>query len=77
MKFNPTPTHGRLLQGDTPYGKFRVEWAADGTLISESIEIRRPPEPIPSGFDPASERQGCCDPPLDAAQRGLKDSTSN
>lgn len=49
MRFHPTPTHGRIVTGDTPYGKFRVEWAADGTLISESIEIREPePEPVAS-----------------------------
>lgn len=63
MHFKPTPSGGRLLTGDLPHGKFRVEWDARGRLISEFCEPRTPPQRIPKDFDPATERQGCCDPP--------------
>lgn len=38
----PTSSGGRVITGDTPYGRFRVEWDADGQLVSEWIEMRSP-----------------------------------
>ena len=64
MMIRPLPSNGRVVEGDTPWGRFRVEWDAAGKLISESVEIRRPPEPIPADFDPNTLKHGgCCDPP--------------
>lgn len=42
MIFKPTPTGGRLAQGDTPYGSYRVEWDAAGELIACECEPRNP-----------------------------------
>lgn len=42
MKITPTKNGGRIVEGDTRNGKFRVEWDADGVQISESMEIREP-----------------------------------
>lgn len=42
MQINPTSSGGRVVQDDTPFGRFRVEWDAHGTLISETLEIREP-----------------------------------
>lgn len=38
MQIYVTKQGGRVVQGDTPHGRFRVEWDADGALVSESIE---------------------------------------
>lgn len=45
MRLSSSPSNGRILEGDTAFGKFRVEWAADGSLLSQSMEIRTPPAP--------------------------------
>ena len=42
MKFIPTNNGGRLLEGNTKFGDFRVEWDKDGLLISQSITIKTP-----------------------------------
>ena len=31
-----------MVEGDTPFGSFRVEWDAQGKLVSESIAIVDP-----------------------------------
>jgi len=53
--------------------KRQVIQLADGRLIGTRGQTifrfdGRPPERIPTGFDPASERQGCCDPPPDQSR---------
>jgi hypothetical protein len=45
IAFNPTPHGGRVVIGDTPYGKFQIEWDADGQLVSESCTIKTPNTP--------------------------------
>ena len=42
MRIRPVNDHGRILTGDTPWGRFRVEWDAGGNLVSHEIEIRTP-----------------------------------
>lgn len=37
-----TQSGGRLLNGDTPWGRFHVEWDASGKLVAESIELKVP-----------------------------------
>lgn len=73
MRFNPTENGGRILEGVSPWGKFRVEWDAAGKLVSESLELKTPPETpaqiearlAREGYDPATvKRGGCCDPPI-------------
>ena len=54
----PTPSRGRVVAGDTPWGKFRVEWDANGKLISESIEIRTPTQPTDTPPTPSILRPG-------------------
>jgi hypothetical protein len=76
MRFAPTSTGGRIVEGRTPFGDFVVEWDSAGNLLRESLTIRTPcPRcggthdlaacPIPEGFTPEMERKrgGCCDPP--------------
>ncbi len=53
MRFAPTPTNGRVLEGDTPFGRFHVEWDAAGQLVRESLELREPATPDSAG--PPSE----------------------
>ena len=45
MRCAPTDTGGRVVEGDTPYGKFRVEWDADNVQVSESMQKRTPDTP--------------------------------
>jgi len=47
MRFNETPSGGRIASGTLPNGTYRVEWDADGNLISESCTIKEPPAPPP------------------------------
>jgi hypothetical protein len=42
MRFNPTKSGGRILQGKTPYGDFVVEWDAAGQIIRQSLTLRTP-----------------------------------
>jgi YD repeat-containing protein len=42
LKFYPTPAGGRVAEGVTPYGRYRVEWDADGRLLSSELELRHP-----------------------------------
>jgi YD repeat-containing protein len=42
MKLYPTSSNGRIVHGDTPWGRFRVEWDAAGKLIAQEIEMRTP-----------------------------------
>ena len=42
------------------------QWRKFARCVQRKIDAEpRPPERIPTGFDPKSERRGCCDPPLD------------
>jgi|GEM_PF-4105201 len=76
IRFNPTQSGGRLLQGNTQWGHFRVEWNAAGNMISEHVELKTPasnrkPLPVPNEFDAAQEARrakqgGCCGQPSDA-----------
>lgn len=78
MMIRPTPSGGRVAEGDTPLGRYRVEWDADSRLISERLELRepdpmataagRPVAQVPDGFDPTQDKGGCgCDPPRESA----------
>ena len=42
MKLTPTTTGGRVVEGDTPWGTFRVEWGPDDVMISENMDKRTP-----------------------------------
>lgn len=42
MVLKPTESGGRVAEGRNAYGRFNVEWSADGRLISEAIEIKHP-----------------------------------
>ena len=37
--------------------------------VRDPAPPQRPPMPIPEGFDPATERRGCCDPPDPSMRR--------
>lgn len=56
IKFEPTKTNGRVLQGQTAFGDFRVEWDATGRLVGQTITIKTPPprpkkpKPMPAGL---------------------------
>ena len=41
MKYIPCNS-GRLLEGETPYGSFRIVWDADNNLIEMIHELRDP-----------------------------------
>lgn len=73
MIFKPH-NNGRLAAGNTPWGDYRVEWDADGNLISHSITIKTPQPNLAPNLpdDPAEieriknqerKRRSCCDPP--------------
>jgi len=80
MRFNPTTSGGRILQGKTPYGDFVVEWGPDGQLIHQSLTLRTPEAKRidvsnidnrslqPSNTDAESET-GECSPCEEAARR--------
>jgi hypothetical protein len=42
MSIIPTPSGGRVVEGSTPWGCFRVEWNAGGELMSHSLAIKTP-----------------------------------
>jgi len=48
MLIAETQSGGRIVEGDVPLGKYRVEWNAAGELVSETIEIRDPSLPAKS-----------------------------
>lgn len=58
MIIKPTQHGGRIAIGDTPFGAFRVEWDADGKLMSEHIEIKNPTRPAETPSKPSSLRPG-------------------
>lgn len=65
MIFKPTPTGGRLAEGQTPFGDYRVVFDRMGNVIESSCVVR---EPIPAAYDPdksadSPKRGSCCDPP--------------
>lgn len=60
MMFKPTTTEGRVAEGKTPYGDYRVEWDADGNLISESCEIKHPAPATDSDIRQAIQRADIC-----------------
>ena len=41
---------GRIARGDTPYGNYTVEWDAEGQLVAENLEIRKPEPEKPRGL---------------------------
>ena len=48
---------GRIVEGDTPYGRFRFNIDADGKLIDYEFEMRTPdapPPPAPRPLSPGS-----------------------
>jgi hypothetical protein len=51
---------GRVAEGDTPYGAFRVEWDGAGKLVSESIQLRTPPPPPSVPTNPQPRRCAGC-----------------
>lgn len=75
MRFAPTTNGGRVVEGSTPYGVFRVEWDACGKLVRESLTISEP-DPmataaakpvgiIHADFDPKKDAGCGCSPPVD------------
>ena len=58
MRIRSTATDGRIVEGDTSYGCFRVEWAADGALVSHEIEIRTPQQAPQTPATPSIMRPG-------------------
>jgi hypothetical protein len=75
MRFIPTKSGGRILQGSTPYGDFLVEWGPDGVLIRESLTMRTPPAaPTAStraGAQASDEDLRGCSPCEEAARAAL------
>ena len=70
MNINPTLSGGRVVKGDTPYGRFRFEVDSDGALVSHEFKVLepRPPQAIPDDFNINTERRrlkqgGCCGKP--------------
>lgn len=47
MRIKPTPSGGRIIEGDTPHGRFRIETDAEGNYPAGKIEIRTPIVPEP------------------------------
>ena len=76
MQFKPH-NNARLLTGDLPHGRFRIEVgnhsgpifdAAGNQIGTLTMEMREPlpPQEIPADYDPLTlKRGGCCDPPGD------------
>lgn len=50
MQFRVTPSGGRVAEGSTKFGTYRVEWDSFNRLVSESCTPLEPPKP--SGPDP-------------------------
>lgn len=42
MRFRVTDQGGRIAEGDSQCGTYRVEWDAAGKLTSESLHLRTP-----------------------------------
>jgi hypothetical protein len=72
VRFYPTETGTRRIEGSTLFGDFDVELLDDGTAIVHRYVKREPPVVEPSPDDrpepdftgPVGTRRGCCDPPL-------------
>lgn len=62
LKFAATKENGRVVEGSGAYGSFRVEWDHTGKLLSESIEIRTPPEGPSCKRCPGDESMPANDP---------------
>lgn len=64
MRFKPTTEGGRIAEGDTPFGKYRAVWDAEGNLLSACMEIKdppaRPPRPAPTCLRCGAELTGSC-----------------
>ncbi len=54
MSIKPTEAGGRVIQADTPWGRFHAEWDAAGRLVYEECEIR-----TPAGHQPQQTSAGC------------------
>ncbi len=74
-----TKSGGRIAEGDTVWLNYHVEAFesfADAKIVDAAgrvvgcatAEICTPPQRIPTDFDPETEQQGCCDPPLDQSR---------
>lgn len=61
MSFKPTRTGGRVVVVDGLYGKARVEWDADGKLVSQSLEMRDPRHPTPEQQAIIDARRPICE----------------
>jgi len=48
MRLKPTQDGGRVAEGDTPWGTYRVEWSKQGNLLTHHINIK---EPVDSGTE--------------------------
>lgn len=64
----PTRSGGRVVIGDTPWGRFCVEWDGDGKLVAHEIKIRTPGDHAAVKAEPGGCR-GC--------QQGKSDSPSD
>ena len=57
MRLGPTADgDGRVASGVTPYGRYRVEWDADGQLVSAELSKAEPPKAKPVRDSLASGR---------------------
>lgn len=59
MRFQPTENGGRVVTGDTQFGKFRVEWSPGGEIVGHELIIRNP-APGPT-IHPAARCGSCGD----------------
>ena len=62
IRVHPTESGGRRVVLDGPYLKAVIE---DGKVLEWTPREPGPRFTVPEGFDPATERHGCCDPPLE------------
>lgn len=72
MRYAPTPSNGRIAEGRTPFGSYRVEWDAAGGLISAWCNPT-PFEPPPVAKRPPGAKGGGCGGCEDQPSRSVGD----
>jgi hypothetical protein len=60
MTFKPTADGGRIMSGANDFGEYRIVCNRMGEITESHIVVR---DPIETGYDPETQRSGCCDPP--------------
>ena len=56
LHIKPTPDGGRVIKGDTPWGKYCFVMGLNDKLVSHEYEKRDPLE----GQPPPPKKEGCC-----------------